>query len=77
LEEWSVKISDGPPDDDPADLDAAVWAGVVPLTMTPGQPLDAPDLRVSVSASEVVAAITAQARRSAPRRPGWASPDLR
>jgi hypothetical protein len=72
LDEWSVKISDGPPDDDPADLDADVWAGVVPLTMTPGPPLDAPDLRVCVSASEVVAAITAHAQRSAPSRPGWA-----
>ena len=45
LTEWSVKVGDGPPDDDPADLDAPVWAGVVPLGITIGQPIDAPDLR--------------------------------
>ncbi|MCU0299103.1 MAG: pyridoxamine 5'-phosphate oxidase family protein [Candidatus Nanopelagicales bacterium] len=72
LDEWSVKISDGPPDDDPADLDAPVWAGVVPLTMTPGPPLDAPDLRHEVSPATVVAALAAHAQRSAPSRPGWA-----
>lgn len=31
LTEASVKISAGGPDDDPDDLDAPVWAGVVPL----------------------------------------------
>jgi nitroimidazol reductase NimA-like FMN-containing flavoprotein (pyridoxamine 5'-phosphate oxidase superfamily) len=45
LEEWSVKVSDGPPDDDPADLDAPVWAGVLPLVTSYGEPVPAPDLR--------------------------------
>jgi nitroimidazol reductase NimA-like FMN-containing flavoprotein (pyridoxamine 5'-phosphate oxidase superfamily) len=45
LEEWSVKISDGPPDDAPEDLDAPVWAGVLPLVTTYGDPVPAPDLR--------------------------------
>ena len=31
LDEASVKVSAGDPDDDPADLDRPVWAGVVPL----------------------------------------------
>ena len=31
LDEWSVKVSDGPPDDAPDDLDLPVWAGVLPL----------------------------------------------
>ena len=44
LLEWSVKVSDGWPDDDPADLDAPVWAGVVPCCPTWGPALDAPDL---------------------------------
>ena len=44
LLEWSVKVSDGWPDDDPADLDAPVWAGVVPCHTTWGPALDAPDL---------------------------------
>ena len=45
LDEWSVKVSEGPPDDEPEDLDAPVWAGVVPITQTTGTPIPAPDLR--------------------------------
>jgi nitroimidazol reductase NimA-like FMN-containing flavoprotein (pyridoxamine 5'-phosphate oxidase superfamily) len=44
LAEWSVKVSDGPPEDDPADLDAPVWAGTVPLRPAYGEPVPAPDL---------------------------------
>ena len=43
--EWSVKISDAPPEDDPADLDAPVWAGVLPILSRYGDPVPAPDLR--------------------------------
>ena len=46
LDEWSVKVSAGPPDDAEDDLDRPVWAGVVPLLpQQPGPPVDAPDLR--------------------------------
>jgi nitroimidazol reductase NimA-like FMN-containing flavoprotein (pyridoxamine 5'-phosphate oxidase superfamily) len=45
LAEWSVKVSDGPPDDAPEDLDAPVWAGVLPLVTAYGEPVPAPDLR--------------------------------
>ena len=45
LREWSVKVSDGPPDDPEEDLDAPVWAGVVPLVTAYGEPVPAPDLR--------------------------------
>jgi nitroimidazol reductase NimA-like FMN-containing flavoprotein (pyridoxamine 5'-phosphate oxidase superfamily) len=45
LVEWSVKVSDGPPEDDPADLDAPVWAGVLPIVSRYGDPVPAPDLR--------------------------------
>jgi nitroimidazol reductase NimA-like FMN-containing flavoprotein (pyridoxamine 5'-phosphate oxidase superfamily) len=45
LTEWSVKVSDGPPEDDEADLDLAVWAGVLPLREAVGEPVPAPDLR--------------------------------
>lgn len=31
IEEASAKVRSGPPDDDPADLDFPVWAGVLPL----------------------------------------------
>jgi nitroimidazol reductase NimA-like FMN-containing flavoprotein (pyridoxamine 5'-phosphate oxidase superfamily) len=44
LQEWSVKVSDGPPSDPEADLTAPVWAGVLPLRLAAGTPVDAPDL---------------------------------
>jgi len=37
--EWSVKVSDGPPDDATEDLVLPVWAGVVPLHETFGAPV--------------------------------------
>jgi len=43
LDEASVKISAGPPDDDPDDLDRPVWAGVVPIREVFGEPV--PDER--------------------------------
>ncbi|HKT02877.1 MAG TPA: pyridoxamine 5'-phosphate oxidase family protein [Rugosimonospora sp.] len=43
LIEWSVKVSDGPPDDPPEDLDWPVWAGVIPITETLGTPVPAPE----------------------------------
>lgn len=45
LQEWSVKVSDSPPDDTEADLELPVWAGVVPLAEAVGTPVPAPDLR--------------------------------
>lgn len=38
LEEVSAKIRTGPPIDDEEDYALPVWAGVVPLTITPGTP---------------------------------------
>jgi uncharacterized protein len=46
LVEWSVKVSDGPPDDAEADLSRPVWAGTVPLQRRWGPPVPAPDLIV-------------------------------
>jgi nitroimidazol reductase NimA-like FMN-containing flavoprotein (pyridoxamine 5'-phosphate oxidase superfamily) len=45
LDEWSVKVSDSPPDDAVEDLDLPVWAGVLPLREVAGEPVPAPDLR--------------------------------
>ena len=45
IETFSIKSRSGPPADATADLDAPVWAGVIPLEMKAGAPLDAPDLR--------------------------------
>jgi nitroimidazol reductase NimA-like FMN-containing flavoprotein (pyridoxamine 5'-phosphate oxidase superfamily) len=45
LDECSVKISAGPPDDPADDLDRPVWAGVVPIVETYGVPQPDPRLR--------------------------------
>jgi nitroimidazol reductase NimA-like FMN-containing flavoprotein (pyridoxamine 5'-phosphate oxidase superfamily) len=56
LLEWSLKVSDRDgPEDEPADLDRDVWAGVVPLRHVWGAPVDAPDLRVRAAAPAAVA----------------------
>jgi hypothetical protein len=44
LTEWSLKVSNGPPEDPVEDLEAPVWAGVLPLALAAGTPVDAPDL---------------------------------
>ncbi|MFL6071676.1 MAG: pyridoxamine 5'-phosphate oxidase family protein [Actinomycetes bacterium] len=44
LDEISVKVSDGPPEDEPSDVDRPIWAGVVPIKRQYGEPINAPDL---------------------------------
>ncbi|MGU3497253.1 pyridoxamine 5'-phosphate oxidase family protein [Mycobacterium sp. C31M] len=40
---WSLKVSDGWPEDPDEDIAAGAWAGVVPLTVEYGNPQRAPD----------------------------------
>jgi nitroimidazol reductase NimA-like FMN-containing flavoprotein (pyridoxamine 5'-phosphate oxidase superfamily) len=40
----SAKVRSGPPGDDEEDYDLTVWAGVIPLTLTPGTPVPDPRL---------------------------------
>jgi nitroimidazol reductase NimA-like FMN-containing flavoprotein (pyridoxamine 5'-phosphate oxidase superfamily) len=56
LDEISVKVSDGPPDDDPADVDRPIWAGVVPISRRYAPPVDAPDLVQSFPVPEYITA---------------------
>jgi nitroimidazol reductase NimA-like FMN-containing flavoprotein (pyridoxamine 5'-phosphate oxidase superfamily) len=44
IETFSTKVRAGPPADSKSDLDTPVWAGVVPLSLTADEPVDAPDL---------------------------------
>lgn len=44
LDECSVKVSAGPPDDPPEDVALPVWAGTVPIRESFGAPVPAPDL---------------------------------
>jgi uncharacterized protein len=43
IEEGSAKVRTGGPKEDPEDMDLAVWAGVVPLRLTPSEPIQDPD----------------------------------
>jgi nitroimidazol reductase NimA-like FMN-containing flavoprotein (pyridoxamine 5'-phosphate oxidase superfamily) len=44
LETFSIKSSNGPPDDAKGDLDTPIWAGVIPLELKAGKPEAAPDM---------------------------------
>ncbi|NUU20385.1 MAG: pyridoxamine 5'-phosphate oxidase family protein [Streptomycetaceae bacterium] len=56
LDEASVKVSAGAPDDDATDLDTPVWAGTVPLGETFYDPVPAPDLRFDLPVPDYVRA---------------------
>jgi uncharacterized protein len=44
MDEMSIKVSDSPPEDEDDDVSRPIWAGVVPLRESFGEPVDAPDL---------------------------------
>jgi nitroimidazol reductase NimA-like FMN-containing flavoprotein (pyridoxamine 5'-phosphate oxidase superfamily) len=48
IEEASAKVRTGPPKDDPDDVSLPIWAGVLPLRLTPGEPLPDPALDPAV-----------------------------
>ncbi len=54
IEEWSLKMSDGWPDDPPADVNGDAWAGVVAMTTAYRDPVGAPDLRDGLALPESV-----------------------
>jgi nitroimidazol reductase NimA-like FMN-containing flavoprotein (pyridoxamine 5'-phosphate oxidase superfamily) len=49
LKTFSIKTSDGPPDDAKKDLDTPIWAGVIPLELKAGEPEPAPDMVANIS----------------------------
>jgi nitroimidazol reductase NimA-like FMN-containing flavoprotein (pyridoxamine 5'-phosphate oxidase superfamily) len=55
---WSLKISDGWPEDPDDDIAGDAWAGVVPMSATYGAPLPAPDLRPGIPVPASVLAMT-------------------
>lgn len=44
IETFSIKSRSGPPSDAAGDIDAPIWAGVIPLSLKAGTPEDAPDM---------------------------------
>jgi nitroimidazol reductase NimA-like FMN-containing flavoprotein (pyridoxamine 5'-phosphate oxidase superfamily) len=62
IEEWSLKVSDGWPEDPDDDVAGPAWAGVVPMTTSYGPPQPAPDLRAGIDAPESVLRLDGQPR---------------
>jgi uncharacterized protein len=52
LNEASAKVRTGPPLDDEADYEMDVWAGVIPLRLQPGPPIDDPRVQSEKAAPE-------------------------
>jgi uncharacterized protein len=55
---WSLKISAGWPEDPEEDIASGVWAGVVPMTVSYGAPLTAPDVLVGTPTPASVRALS-------------------
>jgi nitroimidazol reductase NimA-like FMN-containing flavoprotein (pyridoxamine 5'-phosphate oxidase superfamily) len=55
---WSLKISDGWPEDPDEDVAGDAWAGVVPMTVNYGEPQSAPDLTPGIALPASVRAMT-------------------
>jgi nitroimidazol reductase NimA-like FMN-containing flavoprotein (pyridoxamine 5'-phosphate oxidase superfamily) len=54
LNEASAKVRTGGPKDDAEDYELPIWAGVLPLTVNAGEPIDDPKLTVKVDVSASV-----------------------
>lgn len=57
---WSLKVSDGWPEDPEEDVAAGAWAGVVPLSTRYGEPRRAPDCPADVPTPPSVLAMTGE-----------------
>ena len=55
ITEASAKVRSGPPGDDAEDMTLDIWAGVIPLSVTPGTPEPAPDLSPGIDIPPSVA----------------------
>lgn len=49
IETFTIKSRKGPPSDASTDIETPVWAGVIPLSLGAGDPVDAPDLPDGIS----------------------------
>ncbi|MEJ7756791.1 MAG: pyridoxamine 5'-phosphate oxidase family protein [Nocardioidaceae bacterium] len=60
IEQWSLKVSDGWPEDTAEDVAGDAWAGVVPLLHGVGTPDAAPDLRPGIDLPPSVRALAVE-----------------
>jgi nitroimidazol reductase NimA-like FMN-containing flavoprotein (pyridoxamine 5'-phosphate oxidase superfamily) len=69
LEEVSAKVRSGPPKDEEEDYALPMWAGVLPLALTPGEPEPDPLLDPARPVPAHVVGWSRPGRRRAPGRP--------
>jgi hypothetical protein len=55
IEEASAKVRTGPPVDDEEDYGLDIWAGVLPLRLTPGRPIPDPRLASGIALADSIA----------------------
>lgn len=65
IAEWSLKVSEGWPEDPAEDIAGDAWAGVVPLSSAYAAPRAAPDLRAGIPVPKSVRDLTAAGQRPA------------
>ena len=54
LDDYAIKVSAADPEDKPEDLDARIWAGVIPIHESFGQPQPAKNLDPSISLPDYI-----------------------
>ena len=57
VDEWTLKVSDGWPDDAPADVAGPAWAGILPLRTGYTEAIPTPDLSPGIRRPESVRAL--------------------
>jgi len=58
IDDWTLKVSAGWPEDEDDDVAGPAWAGVVPVRQVYDAPLSAPDLRAGIAVPASVRALT-------------------
>ena len=54
IDEATAKLRQGDPSEPEEDVSFPVWAGVIPLRLSPGAPVSAPNLAAGIEPSRVV-----------------------
>jgi uncharacterized protein len=62
IAQWSLRVSDGWPEDEDSDIAGPAWAGVVPMRTVYDEPVPAPDLRAGVEVPPSVRALPVETR---------------
>ena len=57
VQSWSLRVSSGPPTDEPEDIAGDAWAGNLPIVRSYAQPVPSPDLRGDLPVPASVAAM--------------------